>query len=76
MAVPILQCEIAPAHRRGTFVTIESICLNGGYVGIVGWLRIFFAVPNEISWRGPHIVQAALDVTLFIWTLHLLETPR
>ena len=31
MTVPILQCEIAPGHSRGMFISIEYICLNGGY---------------------------------------------
>jgi MFS family permease len=77
MTVPILQCEIAPAHARGLFASIEYICLNAG-VALSAWVgySFFFAVPNEISWRGPYIVQAVLAVVLFTWTIFLPETPR
>ncbi|KAF6759508.1 general substrate transporter [Ephemerocybe angulata] len=60
MTVPILQCEIAPGHSRGLFVSIEYFFLNSG----------------EISWRGPYIVQACLAAVLFVWTFYMPETPR
>lgn len=77
MTVPIYQCEIAPGHRRGLFVSIEYICLNSGYA-LSAWVGygFFFAMPSEISWRGPYIVQAVLAVILVIWTFFLPETPR
>ena len=77
MTVPVLQCEIAPGHARGLFVCIEYICLNIGYA-ISAWVGygFFFAMPSEISWRGPYIVQAALAAILVAWTFILPETPR
>jgi MFS family permease len=76
MTVPILQCEIAPGHARGLFVSIEYICLNAGYA-VSAWVGYgFFAVPSEISWRGPYIIQAVLAAVLFTWTIFLPETPR
>lgn len=77
MTVPILQCEIAPAHARGLFVSIEYICLNIGYA-VSAWVGygFFFAMPSEISWRGPYIVQAAIALVLIFWTFFLPETPR
>ena len=77
MTVPILQCEIAPGHARGLFVSIEYLCLNVGYA-VSAWVGygFFFAIPNEISWRGPYIVQAVLAAVLFSWTIFLPETPR
>ncbi|KAG2051358.1 general substrate transporter [Suillus hirtellus] len=77
MTVPILQCEIAPAHARGLFVSIEYICLNIGYA-VSAWVGygFFFAMPSEISWRGPYIVQAAIALILIFWTFFLPETPR
>lgn len=77
MTVPILQCEIAPAHARGLFVSIEYMCLNAGYL-LSAWVgyAFFQAMPSEISWRGPYILQAALAVVLIIWTWFLPETPR
>jgi MFS family permease len=77
MTIPILQCEIAPGHARGLFTSIGYICLNAG-VAISAWVGygFFFAVPNEISWRGPYIVQAVLGMVLFIGTIFLPETPR
>ena len=77
MTVPILQCEIAPGHVRGMFVSIEYLCLNSGYA-LSAWLgyAFFFAMPSEISWRGPYIVQAVLSAILVIWTFYLPETPR
>ncbi|KIJ20099.1 L-arabinose isomerase [Paxillus involutus ATCC 200175] len=77
MTVPILQCEIAPGHARGLFVCIEYICLNLGYA-VSAWVGygFFFAMPSEISWRGPYVVQAALAAVLVAWTFVLPETPR
>ncbi|RXW21150.1 hypothetical protein EST38_g4701 [Candolleomyces aberdarensis] len=77
MTVPILQCEIAPGHGRGLFVSIEYFFLNSGYA-LSAWVGygFFFAMPSEISWRGPYIVQAALAIILFVWTFYLPETPR
>jgi MFS family permease len=77
MTVPILQCEIAPGNARGLFASIEYFCLNVG-VAVSAWVgySFFFAVPNEISWRGPYIVQAVLALVLFTWTIFLPETPR
>ncbi|KAF9477619.1 hypothetical protein BDN70DRAFT_810383 [Pholiota conissans] len=77
MTVPIYQCEIAPGHGRGLFVAIEYLCLNAGYA-LSAWVGygFFFAMPREISWRGPYIVQAALAVILIIWTFILPESPR
>ena len=77
MTVPILQCEIAPGHARGLFVSIEYLCLNAGYA-VSAWVGygFFFAAPSEISWRGPYIVQAVLAAVLFTWTIFLPETPR
>ncbi|KAG6378894.1 general substrate transporter [Boletus reticuloceps] len=77
MTVPILQCEIAPGHARGLFVCIEYICLNLGYA-LSAWVGygFFFAMPSEISWRGPYVVQAVLAAILVVWTFILPETPR
>ncbi|KIJ70478.1 hypothetical protein HYDPIDRAFT_164502 [Hydnomerulius pinastri MD-312] len=77
MTVPVLQCEIAPSHARGLFVCIEYICLNLGYA-VSAWVGygFFFAMPSEISWRGPYVVQAALAGILVAWTFILPETPR
>ena len=77
MTVPIYQCEIAPGHGRGLFVSIEYLCLNSGYA-LSAWVgyAFFYAMPSEISWRGPYAVQAGLAVILIIWTFFLPETPR
>ncbi|KAI9448240.1 general substrate transporter [Lactarius indigo] len=77
MTVPILQCEIAPGHARGLFVSIEYLCLNAGFA-VSAWVGygFFFAIPSEISWRGPYIVQTLLAAVLFAWTFFLPETPR
>ncbi|KAF8881163.1 general substrate transporter [Gymnopilus junonius] len=77
MTVPIYQCEIAPGHGRGLFVSIEYFCLNSGYA-LSAWVGygFFFAMPSEISWRGPYIIQAVLACILVIWTFFLPESPR
>lgn len=77
MTVPILQCEIAPGHSRGLFVSIEYFFLNSGYA-LSAWIGygFFLAMPSEISWRGPYIVQACLAAVLFVWTFYMPETPR
>ena len=74
--VPIYQCEIAPGHGRGLFVSIEYLCFNAGYA-LSTWVGYaFFYIPHEISWRGPYIIQACLANTLVIWTFFLPESPR
>ncbi|KAL1946726.1 hypothetical protein VTO73DRAFT_14830 [Trametes versicolor] len=77
MTVPILQCEIAPGHARGLFISIEYICLNAGYA-LSAWVgyAFFFTLPSEISWKGPYIVQAAMAAILIAWSFVLPETPR
>ena len=77
MTVPIYQCEIAPGHGRGLFVSIEYFCLNSGYA-LSAWVGygFFFEMPSEMSWRGPYIIQAVLALVLVIWTFFLPETPR
>ena len=77
MTVPILQCEIAPGHARGLFVCIEYLCLNAGFA-VSAWVGygFFFAIPSEISWRGPYVVQAVLAAVLFACTIFIPETPR
>ncbi|KAH9482075.1 High-affinity glucose transporter [Psilocybe cubensis] len=77
MTVPIYQCEIAPGHGRGLFVSIEYFCLNSGYA-LSAWVGygFFFDMPSELSWRGPYIIQAILAVILVIWTFFLPESPR
>ncbi|KAJ3515122.1 hypothetical protein NLJ89_g1957 [Agrocybe chaxingu] len=77
MTVPIYQCEIAPGHGRGLFVSIEYLCLNLGYA-LSAWVGygFFFAMPSEVSWRGPYIVQAVMACILVLWTFILPETPR
>jgi len=77
VTVPIYQCEIAPGHGRGLFVSIEYLCLNAGYA-LSTWVgyAFFFYIPYEISWRGPYIIQACLALILVTWTFFLPETPR
>ncbi|TBU44795.1 general substrate transporter [Dichomitus squalens] len=77
MTVPILQCEIAPGHARGLFISIEYICLNAGYA-LSSWIgfAFFFTLPSEISWKGPYIIQAFLALLLVLWSFILPETPR
>ncbi|KAF8166012.1 general substrate transporter [Crassisporium funariophilum] len=70
MTVFTYQCEIAPGHGRGLFVSIEYLCLNSGYT-LSAWVgyAFFFAKPFEISWP-------ILALLLMIWTFFLPETPR
>ena len=76
VTVPIYQCEIAPGHGRGLFVSIEYLCLNAGYA-LSTWVGYaFFYIPHEISWQGPYIIQACLSIALVIWRFFLPETPR
>ncbi|PCH38061.1 general substrate transporter [Wolfiporia cocos MD-104 SS10] len=77
MTVPILQCEIAPGHSRGLFISIEYLCLNIGYL-LSSWVgfAFFYTLPAEISWKGPYIVQAVLAGVLTAWSFIIPETPR
>ncbi|KAH9940131.1 general substrate transporter [Epithele typhae] len=77
MTVPILQCEIAPGHARGMFISIEYIALNAGYA-LSTWVgfAFFFSLPSEMAWRGPYIIQAVFALVLILWSFILPETPR
>lgn len=46
------QCEIAAAHGRGPFVSIEYLCFNSGYA-VSSWVGhgFFFAMPSELLER-------------------------
>ena len=75
MPVPIIQCEIAPGHARGFFISIEYICLNGGYT-LSAWVgyAFFFVLPSEMSWRGPYIIQAFLALVLVLSSSKTVST--
>ncbi|KAJ6631285.1 general substrate transporter [Mycena sp. CBHHK59/15] len=77
-AVPVYQCEIAPANTRGTLISIEAFCMNAGYA-VSAWSGYAFfmdARHSETAWRGPYGVQALVSLVLAIWTFFLPETPR
>ncbi|KAJ7439368.1 general substrate transporter [Mycena latifolia] len=76
-AVPIFQCEIAPAHARGMFIALESFWMNAGYC-LSSWIgyAFFFDNRSEDSWRGPYGVQVLISLILLIGTFYLPETPR
>ncbi|KAJ7634908.1 general substrate transporter [Roridomyces roridus] len=76
-AVPIYQCEIAPAKRRGMFISLETLWMTVGY-SASSWLGylFFFEKRNDDSWRGPFGIQALVAVLLFGWSWLLPETPR
>ncbi|KAJ7739994.1 general substrate transporter [Mycena maculata] len=75
--VPIYQCEIAPANRRGMFISLESLWMNAGYA-LSSWIgyAFFFDKPAEGSWRGPYAVQLLISLILFVGTFYLPETAR
>lgn len=77
MTVPIIQTEIAAAHRRGLMVGIEYTCLIAGYM-LSCWVDygFNFLLPSEMSWKGPFIIQIALSFILFSMSFYLPETPR
>lgn len=76
-AVPIYQCEIAPANARGMFIGLESLWMNAGYC-LSSWIgyAFFFDVRGEASWRGPYGLQVIISLVLFVGTFYLVETPR
>lgn len=65
MTVPIIQTEIAAAHRRGLMVGIEYTCLIAGYM-LSCWVDygFNFLLPGEMSWQGPFIIQIVLSFIL------------
>ncbi|KAF7325820.1 General substrate transporter [Mycena kentingensis (nom. inval.)] len=75
--VPIYQVEIAPAHKRGMFISLETFWMNGGYLvsSFIGY-AFYFDMRGEESWRGPYGIQALISLLLFVWTFYLPETPR
>lgn len=77
MTVPIIQTEIAAAHRRGLMVGIEYTCLIAGYM-LSCWVDygFNFLLPSEMSWKGPFIIQIILSFILFAMSFYLPETPR
>ncbi|KEF54062.1 uncharacterized protein A1O9_09857 [Exophiala aquamarina CBS 119918] len=77
MTVPIVQTEIATAHRRGLMVKIKYTCLIAGYM-LSCWVDygFNFLLPSEISWKEPFIIQIILSFILFAMSFYLPETPR
>ena len=77
MTVPIIQTEIAAAHRRGLMVGIEYTCLIAGYM-LSCWVDygFNFLLPDKMSWQGPFIVQVGLSFILCFMSFFLPETPR
>ncbi|KAK4504581.1 hypothetical protein PRZ48_005497 [Zasmidium cellare] len=79
MTVPIIQTEIAKAHRRGLMVGIEYTFLIAGYM-LSCWVDYGFNFLLDsqpaMSWQGPFIVQIALSFILLAMSFFLPETPR
>lgn len=77
MTVPIIQTEIASAHRRGLMVGIEYTFLIAGYM-LSCWVDygFHFLLPGKISWQGPFWIQVALSFVLISMSFFLPETPR
>lgn len=77
MTVPVIQTEIAAAHRRGLMVGIEYTCLIAGYM-LSCWVDFGFnfMLPDKLSWQGPFIIQIALSFILCVMSFFLPETPR
>ncbi|KAJ5874598.1 uncharacterized protein N7529_003028 [Penicillium soppii] len=77
MTVPIIQTEIAAAHRRGLMVGIEYTFLIAGYM-LSCWVDygFNFLLPKHISWQGPFIIQIVLSFVLMSMSFFLPETPR
>ena len=77
MTVPIIQTEIAAAHRRGLMVGIEYTCLIAGYM-LSCWVDygFNFTLPSNMSWQGPFIIQIVLSFILTAMSFYLPETPR
>ncbi|KAF7316433.1 General substrate transporter [Mycena indigotica] len=75
--VPIYQVEIAPAHARGMFISLETFWMNAGYCAS-SWIgyAFYFDMRGDDSWRGPYGIQAVISLLLFVWTFYLPETPR
>jgi MFS family permease len=77
MTVPVIQTEIAAAHRRGLMVGIEYTCLIAGYM-LSCWVDygFNFLLPGKMSWQGPFIIQIILSFILLVMSFFLPETPR
>jgi len=77
MTVPIIQTEIAAPHRRGLMVGIEYTFQIAGYM-LSCWVDygFFFALPSNMSWQGPFIIQIVLSFILLAMSFFLPETPR
>lgn len=79
MTVPIIQTEIAKAHRRGLMVGIEYTFLIAGYM-LSCWVDYGFNFlldsQPSMSWQGPFIVQIILSFILLTMSFFLPETPR
>lgn len=77
MVVPIIQTEIAAAHRRGLMVGIEYTFLIAGYM-LSCWVDygFHFMLPSKISWKGPFWSQVTLPFVLISMSFILPETSR
>lgn len=74
--VGVYICEIAPSRSRGKFVSLPQfgaatgVCI--GYFSCYGSIRI----DDDMSWRLPYILQAALSTLWAAGSFFLPESPR
>ncbi|KAH6910488.1 general substrate transporter [Coprinopsis sp. MPI-PUGE-AT-0042] len=81
-AIPVFQCEIAPAGKRGMFVGIEYMFMTIGYA-LASWIGFGLlssaaTAPreSEMAWRGLFIIQIVLGLMLGVSTFYIPESPR
>lgn len=74
---PLYIAETAPAHRRGTLVTIFSLGVGAG-VALVGWISVAtYYSPNQVlQWRLPLALAVLPPLGICIGVWWVPESPR
>jgi MFS family permease len=76
VAVPILQSETLPAHKRGALLVVQSALIIIG-VAVASWLCFAtLYADSSLQWRFPVACQMLFSAIVLCLCPLLCETPR
>jgi MFS family permease len=76
VAIPILQSETLPAHKRGALLVVQSALIIIG-VALASWLCFACLYANSsLQWRFPVSCQILFSILVLSLSPWLCESPR
>ncbi|KAM0544349.1 hypothetical protein ACHAPJ_011885 [Fusarium lateritium] len=76
VAVPILQSETLPAHKRGALLVVQSLLIPGG-IAVASWVCLgTLYAESSMQWRFPIACQIFFSTIVLIFCKWLPESPR